>query len=265
MINELFKYLTISAPEYVKKMGYLKEAISIESRHQRCREGWQRHIDNTKETILEVVERIPDREKVVVIGSGSLIDLPLRELALSFKRVVLVDIVQMPSMQMVASLFNNVSLISADVTGVAEKIYTNKPIPESILPAPEYFFPECGEDCSLVISLNLLSQLPYIPGQYLRDKLKWKDSERLILWENEIMKNHYKGLAALSCPVCLISDWQIVYIDKKGNEIERQLTAPLLQNIKPYRHWVWELVPLGKESKKFSVEMTVSAILMNMP
>jgi hypothetical protein len=264
MIKELFRYITISVPDYVRDMGYLKEAIAIEARYQRCKEGWQSHIDNTKETITSVIEMCGNREKVVVLGCGSLLDLPIRELSLSFNQVVLVDIVLMPSMKMVTSIFDNVRLITADVTGIAEKIYFSKPRPNSHLPPPEPYLPDCDDHTSLVISLNLLSQLSYIPIQYLKERLKWKDSEYLILWENELMKSHFEALKALRCPVCLISDWQMSYLDKDGNEIERHITAPLLAKVKPYRQWTWALVPYGKESRKYSVEMTVSALLMNL-
>ncbi len=263
MLRELFKYITISVPDYVRDMGYLREAIAIEARYQRCKEGWQSHIDNTKDTILQAVEMCHKKEKVVVLGCGSLLDLPLRELSLAFNQVVLVDIVLMPSMKMVASLFKNVRLITADVTGIAEKIYFGKPRPDSTLPSPETYLPDCDDHTSLVISLNLLSQLSYIPTQYLKDRLKWKESEYLLLWENELMKSHFDALLALRCPICLISDWQMSYIDKNGNEVERHLTAPLLEKVKPYRQWTWSLVPYGKESRKYSVEMTVSALLMN--
>lgn len=263
MLKELFRYVTVSVPDYVRDMGYLKEVISIESRYERCREGWLSHLEKSRQTVCEALDLCETREKVVVLGSGLLLDLPLRELATNFKEVVLVDILHMPSVKTAVALFDNIKLVTADVTSVAERLYLQRPRPEEPLPSPdEPFLPECDQDCSLVVSLNLLSQLTYVPVQYLTKRLKWKDdSPKLLQWEERVMRAHYKSLMALNCTVCLISDWQMSYLDRHGNEIERYLTVPFLKNIKPYRQWTWELVPLKRESRRYSVELSVSALL----
>ncbi|MCX8069531.1 MAG: hypothetical protein N2738_03410, partial [Thermodesulfovibrionales bacterium] len=192
-----------------------------------------------------------------------LLDLPLRELSNSFEEVILVDIIHMQSVKDAVSIFNNVKTIVADITGVAERLYNKKPKPEGNLPQSEPNFPFCDDDCSLVISLNILSQLPIIPTHYLRRNLNWEETEKLLSWSNDLMLSHYNKLKNLHCPVCIITDWEMIFVDKKGNEIDRQITVPFLAKINPDFQWRWSLAPLGIESKKYSVELSVVVILIN--
>jgi len=262
MIIELLKHITTSTPEYVKKMGYLREVIAIEHRFKRCKKEWKEHLELSKQTILDSLSLCIHNKRVVILGSGFLLDLPLRELSNTFEEVVLVDILHMPSVREAVSIFSNVVLITSDITGLAEKLYISRPKPEGSLPQSEPFLPYCDDDCSLVISLNILSQLPIIPSHYLMNDLKWKESEKLLCWSNQIMLDHYKALNHLKIPVCLISDYEMVYIDKKGNEIDRQITVPFLAKAKPYNQWRWNIAPIGIESRKYAVELIVSAFLL---
>lgn len=263
MLIELFKHITTSTPEYVKKMGYLREIIAIEQRFKRCKSQWLEHLERTKRNILNTISLCSDKKRVVVLGSGFLLDLPLRDLANTFDEVILVDIIHMPSVRDAASIFSNVKLINTDITGIAEKIFLSKPKPEGNLPQSEPFFPLCDDGCSLVISLNILSQLPVIPCQYLIGSLKWDETEKLLSWSNQIMLSHYKAISRLKCPVSLITDWEMIYVDKKGNEVEREITVPFLSRIDPDDQWRWNIAPIGIESRKYSIELTVLALLMN--
>ncbi|MFQ3573445.1 MAG: hypothetical protein SNJ53_02300 [Thermodesulfovibrionales bacterium] len=263
MIAEFFKHITTSAPEYVKKMGYLREILSIEARYKRFKIDWDRHLNNSKEVILDALKMASGNKRIVVLGSGLLIDLPLNVISQRFDDVVLVDIIHLPQVEDVVKVYDNVRLISADITSVAQRLFITKPLPNTQLPREQPFLPECNDGCDMVISLNILSQLPVIPVNYLVDKLGWEYGDMLTKWENYLMSSHLNALLNLSCPVCLISDWELTYLDKDDVEIERHLTAPVLSEIQPYRQWFWRIAPFGGESKQYSVELTVGAYLFD--
>lgn len=261
MLFEFFKHITTSAPVYVKKMGYLKEILSIESRYRRFKLDWDKHLNNSKEVIIQSLEMARANRRIVILGSGLLLDLPLSAISQKFEDVVLVDIIHLPQIEEIVKVHDNVRLITVDITSTAERLFITKPRPNTYLPKEQPFFPECDETCDMVISLNILSQLPIIPRNYLVDKLGWKDDDKITNWENYLMNSHFQALSSLKCPVCLISDWELTYLDKNDVEIERHLTAPVLKDIQPYRQWVWRLIPIGNESKHYSVELTVGAYL----
>ena len=106
------------------------------------------------------------RRKAVVLGSGPLLDVPLAELSAGFTEVVLVDIVQ-PLGDRWRRRFANVQTVTADVTGVAEEVYRVAKDPSAALPRAEPSLFCNDPDVDLVASVNLLSQLPYLPAEYL--------------------------------------------------------------------------------------------------
>ena len=81
MLAEWFRHLSTPCDPKLKRMGYLKELISIDARHKRCFEAWAPHLEHCKKKIiLEAAEGIP-RRRVTVLGSGLLLDIPLEPLA----------------------------------------------------------------------------------------------------------------------------------------------------------------------------------------
>ncbi len=162
MLGEWFRHLTTPCSSRLKHMGYLKELISIDARHKRCRDAWAAHLEHCKNVILEAAKDIPQR-RVTVLGSGLLLDIPLKSLAEMFDDVVLVDIVHMPATQKHAHEMANVRLINADLSTVADatwdQVRDNRTGP---LPAPSAETELCA-DSDLVISTNLLTQLPLAP------------------------------------------------------------------------------------------------------
>ena len=80
MLAEWFRHLSTPCDPKLKRMGYLKELISIDARHKRCRGAWAPHLTIAKYIILETAEGIP-RRRVTVLGSGLLLDIPLEPLA----------------------------------------------------------------------------------------------------------------------------------------------------------------------------------------
>ena len=114
MLIEWLMHLSTPCSPRLKRMGYLKELIAIEARHRRWRDQWAPHLEHCKKIILQATAGIP-HQRVTVLGSGLLLDVPLVRLCDMFDEVELVDILHLPRVQKRAQFFPNVRLVDADL------------------------------------------------------------------------------------------------------------------------------------------------------
>lgn len=196
------------------------------------------------------------------MGSGLLLDVPLAELASLFREVVLMDVVCLPDVRKQVKTFANVTFIEKDITDVAEKLYKNKlsgihELPEAKIPAARPY-----GNCDLVVSLNILSQLWVVPRAYAVNPRPEVGPEQLDEWCGHIVASHHAFLQSLSCPVCLISDYEFVKCDREGEIISRGSTVYGLPLAKPDLSWTWDIGPLGEESTYYSKQLHVGAWLL---
>lgn len=165
MLLEWLSYITTPCSKLARKLGYLHEAIAIRERHSRQKKSWQPHLDRSREFILKSAAQCRESGTVVILGSGSLLDVPLEQLASSFEQVYLVDIIHLPKVRKQIRHHPNVQLIEADLTCLGELLLdksTDSPPPFPKAPV----LPIQGK-VDLVVSLNLLSQLPLNPVDLL--------------------------------------------------------------------------------------------------
>ena len=259
MLLDLFTHLTTSCSPYVRRLGYLDETIAMRRRSRRNMTAWQPHLDNTRRFVLAVAEKIPNRNKVIILGSGLLLDVPLAELSAMFREVVLMDIVCLPEVRRQIKGYNNVSFVEQDVTNVAERLYTNKErgiprLPKSS-PVPSEFF----KNADLVISLNILSQLWVIPRTYASTQRPPILHDQVEDWCRQIVEAHYAFLRSLSCDVCLVADHAFVKRDHSGSIISRASTVYGLVLPEPDASWTWNIVPAGMDGRSSSKELIVGA------
>jgi len=239
MLAELFRYLVTPCPRYVRAMGYLHEQLSIKARRDRCRQAWEPHLERTKDVIRAAVRRCPARRKAVVFGSGMLYDVPLSELAAAFAQVVLVDVVHPLG---AGWRLANVSALAADVTGTAKTVYRIGRRGGQSLPrvAPQMF---CDDpEVDLVASVNLLSQLAYIPCKYLSERGTYP-AEEITAFGRDLVRAHIDYLKRLPGVVTLVCDLERLTVDRSGALVER-LSA--LRGVKlPWsgEEWTWDLAP----------------------
>lgn len=263
MLREFFEFMTTPCPPHVSRMGYLRDSIALGARYRRRAAHWSGHLDHSKEAVRRAICLCKDRRKAVVLGSGLLLDFPIEEISAAFKEVVLVDIVHMrPARRRVRSL-PNVRFVSCDITGVAEKLHENKKAGKIELPEPEAHFPDVDENTDLVISLNVLSQVGVIPEEYADGKLQWEDYASLEAWEGRIIAAHYEALARLTCRVCLITDYEAVYRDRGGKELQRSYLLGPVRLPEAYAEWLWDIAPFGEESRDYAVERKCGAYYLN--
>lgn len=260
MLSELLTFLTTPCPKHVRRMGYLYEAIAIAARHKRRAASWRSHMERSKAFILRAIEACTDRGKAVVLGSGLLLDLPLEELSAAFDEVVLVDMIHMRPALSRLGQFHNVRTVCFDITGVAQRLYESGSKGICELPEPDTVFPEVDEKTGLVVSLNILSQLPVIPGRYAA-RMGGRDRRSLENWEFAIMEGHYKKILSLDCCVCLITDYESIHEDSEGRELERLSTIGSLELPLPDETWLWDIAPRGEISGGRCEKLAVAAII----
>lgn len=259
MFFDLFIHLTTSCSPCVRRMGYLDETIDMRSRYRRNRAAWQPHLDNTRRFVLAVAEKVRNRNKVVILGSGLLLDVPLAELAGMFREVVLMDTVCLPEVRRQIKGYRNVSFIEHDVTHVAERLFMNRQQGIQELPEAGYAPSDIEKNAGLVISLNILSQLWVVPRTFASKQRPGLPHDQVEDWCRQIVDAHYASLASLSCDVCLVADHEFVKRDKEGSVISRASTIYNLVLPEPDASWTWNIAPAGEDSRSTSKELNVGA------
>lgn len=258
MLKELLTYIAASCPAYARQMGYLYETIATRERYRRNSNAWNPHLENSRDFILSVTEKTAKRNKAVITGSGLLLDVPLRELSCLFNEVILLDIIHLPETIKGIKKYHNVKIEWHDVTGIAKKIhdFSEKTM---ALPEPSPSLPAGYDDADLVVSLNILSQLPVIPCIFALKKMhRIKDFEPET-WGRQIIESHISFLNSLKASVCLISDYNFALSDKKGVIAEQGSTIYNVQVPEPEKKWTWKISPYGEGEKGFSKNLDVGA------
>lgn len=259
MLSEAYKYLTTPCAPHLKAMGYLKELIALEARYQRCQSAWQPHLDHTKSLIIEAVNATKIRKKVIVLGAGILSDIPIKTLSESFETVVLIDVCFLKKTRTQTKVYTNIEWQKCDVTGVAGSMYNwaqagkgAHELPEPTLPADSNNL----KNADLVISANILSQLPLIPIAFAKKTPASLSEDTLTKLSQNILINHMAYLQTCQGTVCLISEIERQFCTN-GRIIE--VEDPLWgYNLKRDRaEWLWELAPRGEISKDFAVRNRV--------
>lgn len=246
MIEEFIASLLTPAPQWVKRMDFLNEAIAIEARARRCRDAWAPHQQQTKEAIVDAVRVCEQHRTVLVVGSGACLDIPLAELADMFERVLLIDIVH--PLNSKRHPWNHVIRVTLDITGQMETLYHNpEQIPEISIPDFYHDVPEI--DC--VLSVNLASQLPVIPLKYLSHKIS-HDENDLDRFAKDLLVAHFTWLSGFTCATALICDKAWERLDVGGNVIETDDPLHDLISQKTTREWYWDVAPRHETGTEFS-------------
>jgi hypothetical protein len=257
-VLEFLEGMFLRCPRHVRVMGYLDEIVAIGSRFRRVRDDWAPHLERSKNVVRQAIALCEPRRTAVIFGSGRLLDVPLPELAAAFERVVLVDIVHVGEARRTRRSFANVELAALDVTGISEAVYhlgpTGGPLPIS---QPTVFLDDPQVD--LAASMNLVSQLPYTPGKYLR---RWQhySAADLDKFARHLIEAHLAFLGRFTCTVCLIADQEYLTYDAADRLVE---TRGALQGIAlpwPGEAWLWHLAPRSERGATSLVHRVRGAI-----
>ena len=213
LIRDGIEYLTTPFPRHLRDMGYVRELRQLAARGKRRFAEWRPHTERTRSLILEAAERCSLHDKALIVGSGLLFDIPIADLSRRFREVVLVDILHLWQVRRAVGAYSNVRLEQLDVTGVAEEMHTAARRRRTLAEPqckPKFFLDD-GFD--LVVSANILSQLPVVPNGYAS---RWKyrsTPEQVRRFSRRLVIDHLDWLASFSGNVCLIADLERLYCD----------------------------------------------------
>lgn len=255
MILELIEYLLTPCSWTARKLGYLNGQIGIKVRHRQCRKAWKSHLERTKQVIRAAILDCPQRRKAVVLGSGLLLDVPLSDLSATFQEVVLVDVVHPLSVYLTSKWYRNVNLLRADVTATATELAKvandpGQPLPKS---TPQLFCDDPQVD--YVVSVNLLSQLPYVPSYYLEKKSR--PEPEIDAYARDLIESHLDYLKRLPGVVTLITDVEKLKVNRSGNVVERFDILYGARLPSADDEWTWEHVPLKHVSPEHAYHRRV--------
>ena len=237
----------------------MKRLIALEFRYKRNEHAWAEHVLSTRTFIVNAAEKCPKMGTAVILGSGLLIEVPLRSLAERFDRVYLVDIFHMPYVRAEAKKYFNVKILSGDITGIFAMMKEGE-YPGGSVPAPAARIPHLA-DADLIVSANCLTQLAAPFCKYL-DKERYLtefDQDRLTL---QIMDSHIHALAEQTKAVsAIITDTERLEIAGDRIVSRKNLipgltfppTATQIHNLE----WQWLIAPAGEEHETHDIEHTV--------
>ena len=233
------------SPSYrrmLNKLGYYNYHNALLNRSLNQKGGWDSHCDRCRNYILKALDYYKP-EKVTVLGSGWLLDLPLVEMAEKTGKVCLIDIIHPPEVISQTGTLRNVELSEEDVTGgLIEEVWQkagkysffNKLKSLDDITLPEY---SITGDPGLVISLNILTQLEFLLIDFLKKRSVIREEE-FNLFRSAIQKKHIDFLKKHRS--ILISDYAEVFLDKSGNTT----TIPTLMTNLPHgqfkEEWTWQ-------------------------
>ncbi len=256
MLKEWFSYLTTPYPAHLRRLGYLRQMIGLGSRYRRCRAAWQTHLDSTRRLILQAADAVPNRDRVLVIGSGLLLDVPLQRLAADFNEVVLVDLQHPPAARRQAKAHPNVRLAEADVTGLSHELarLSRDSLPSHLPRARPEILLEGGAD--LVVSCNILSQLPLVPREHLEGKLGFRDAAELDAFCRDMLRNHLAWLAAFECRICLVCD-RTRRVVRSAGVVEEEDALFDVRLPPADEEWTWDIAPAPEIDRSYSLQHQV--------
>ncbi len=283
MLAEALEHWRTPAPKWVKVMGYVREQVALEYRHRRCTKAWAPHLEKTRNLIRTAIAGCDTKRHCVVLGSGHLLDIPLDEIATAFERVDLVDLAHPRAVRSDVRQYNNVHLVDADVSGAARALYEfgqpadpantafpklpsltkvcrviDTDAPNIDLPTPE---PDKSliEGADLVISANILSQLPLLLLERLQKHASWVEPDMRQAFARAVVDHHLAFLQNHTGQVCLITE-VLRFVHDNGKPLEKIDplfgTAVMLEG----EEWWWDIAPRPELGPDFDVRLSVLGV-----
>jgi hypothetical protein len=242
MIAEWLEHATTPCARPWREMGHLREIIAIAARHRRHRAAWAPHLEATRATIVEAAEGCARHDTALVAGSGLLLDVPVEALAARFSRVLLADVVHLRAARRRTRALPNVTHLDADVTGCLEAVHRTRRPADSAGP----FLDDPRID--LVVSANVLSQIPLLP-------CAWLGLPPTDAFARALVEGHLTWLRGFRGRACLVTDWQRVW---STGEVEDTLAGVRLPE--GGREWTWAVAPRGEIARGVGRDLRVRGV-----
>lgn len=225
----------------LRTFGFKSDQEGIMSRHLREHGGWNPHLNNTRQAIIDAMQSKP-RKMACILGSGWLLDVPIDELSQSFDEVVLVDIFHPRQIVNRVEKLGNVSVQILDLSGVVESVYDALQQKKQITVNDITFTNTLADLCAclnpdFVVSVNLLNQLDILITDYLKEKQAMVPDE-IFRFKQLIQKHHITQLPVGKS--YLITDFEEQIFLRDGNlERSNPLVFIDLPKNDQTRYWQW--------------------------
>ncbi|MGD0754285.1 MAG: hypothetical protein ABR927_04410 [Bacteroidales bacterium] len=254
---------SISYRRMLSKMRYYSYQNGLIYHHVNQEGGWESHQEHCRSFILKALE-LYKPEKITILGSGWLLDLPFAELIERTGRVCLIDIIHPPDVISQVGSYTNVELIEQDVTGgLIEEVWQKtgkfsvfkklKSLENIIVPE---FKPD--GDPGMVISLNILTQLESLLLDFLKKRSKIKEEE-FNLFRTEIQRKHIDFLRKHRS--VLITDYAEVITDRSGSV---KTIPTLVTDLPPGQfteEWTWNFDQTGADLYNSRSQFKIVALI----
>jgi len=243
------------------RLGYYDYQSGLIYRHLNQEGGWDTHLEKSRDYIMRMIAHFRP-EKITVLGSGWLLDLPVAEIIEQTGNLTLVDIVHPPEVIKQAGAYKNVTLIEADVTGgLIEEVWNKaggislfkKQVKVNEIVIPEY---KTNTVQGFVISLNLITQLESLLVDFLKKRIKATE-EDYAAFRTEIQKKHLEFL--MKQRSVLITDYEEIFTSRSG---ETKIVPTLLTQLPEgnfSEEWTWNFDLQGADNYNSTSLMKVIA------
>jgi hypothetical protein len=247
----------------VRKMKFISDQEGIMNRYLREQGNWDSHLKNTKQFILN---GFTDKKinSIAVLGSGWLLDFPLKEMSKRFKKILLVDVYHPAQIRKKAESFKNVTLFETDLSGGGIQFcwdlrkkkdeHFSKYILDEFIPSK----PELPYKVDAYISLNLLNQLDILLIDFLK-----KNNNRIVDVEvlrfRKIIQNFHIHWISKN-PACLITDFEEINQDDDKNPVSNPLIHINLPQAIRSEEWNWDFDLSKTYHEGIETRMKVKAI-----
>ena len=244
------------------KLDYYSNQEGIGHRYIRERENWNGHLSNTKRFILNAVRKCQPGV-VTILGSGWLLDIPVAAILESAPKIRLVDIVHPPEILSTIGGDSRIEPVVEDVTGglpqlVWELVHAKqKPEAEEIIREVEGLDYSPAGDQGLVISVNLLSQLPMLPFGYLKKK-GVVDADLYRAFAGAVQENHLRFLRKKEG--VLVTDFAELKTARDGSVAREDVVHCRLPAGVKREEWSWKFDSNGAYHRGAKTTMQVVAL-----
>jgi hypothetical protein len=245
-------------------MGYYDYQRGLIYHHIDEEGGWSDHLKNCRNFILKSLDFYKP-SIVTVLGSGWLLDLPLREIADKASEINLVDIVHPPEVKSQVTEMKNVVLREEDISGglisdvwnkAGQRYFFNKLRSLDNIKVPEY---KPQFNTGMIISLNIFTQLEALPVELLKKKTV-ADEESFVRFRKAIQQNHLSLLK--NHESVLISDLSEVITERSGRVREINSVLVDLPEGRRKEEWTWHFDLRNSDYYRKKSVFRVSAILL---
>lgn len=243
------------------ELGFYIDQDGILDRYYGEGFGWNTHLENTKKYILKSAQNSIGKS-AAILGSGWLLDVPIKELSELFTEVHLYDIIHPKEIKQKIKRFKNVHCFEQDLTGgfinaIYDLFQKNKSDKKKPLSALEIKTLNFLEKYDFVASVNILNQLDILLVDYIR-QLNLYNNEELNEFRKQIQKCHIDSLP--KGKTCLITDFEEIILENEITIERKSLIFTQIPDSTEIKQWQWYFDSRGTYNKGKKTVFNVMAV-----